>query len=135
MNSPQAWWLSDRSIRAHALNTASIMLFQAFFYRRMRREPNGLCQAQCISDNSFKMLLLCPPQEISGEGLLKRPIQDFRIRTLFSARHKQSPEAKLGILPQDEFNKYFTQATGLFLSLGARYKQLNTTLFLGFWIN
>jgi hypothetical protein len=100
-----AVWLSDRSIRAHALNTKLELCYSAIFLSEDGREPNEYVKRSALADTHLNCFYYAQPQELVARAF-EATIQDQKIKNAFLVQGtKQSPEAKLGIYPQDELRQ------------------------------
>jgi hypothetical protein len=100
-----AVWLSDRSIRAHALNTKLELCYSAIFLSADGREPNDYVKRSALADTHLNCFYYAQPQELVARAF-EATIQDQKIKNAFLVQGtKQSPEAKLGIYPQDELRQ------------------------------
>ncbi|MDP5031550.1 CLCA_X family protein [Paraglaciecola sp.] len=100
-----AVWLGDRDMRAHALNTKLSQCYASIFLTTDERAPNEFVNRSVLADQHLNCFYYAQPQELVARAF-EAAIQDHRIKNAFLVQGtKQSPEAKLGIYPQDQLRQ------------------------------
>jgi hypothetical protein len=94
-------WLEDNKLREHALNNKLSECFKSIFLDTFTNLPSDYVNRSAMADKILKTYYYARPQELSARAF-EACIQDqFRKNTFLVKGTKKSPEAKVGIYPQE----------------------------------
>ncbi|MFT4937824.1 MAG: hypothetical protein ACI88A_000846 [Paraglaciecola sp.] len=99
-------WLNDHyPMREHTLNNKLSFCFESIFLATESNQVNDYVLRCAQTDKTLKIFYYAQPQELCARAF-EASIQDHVIKNAFLVQGtKQSPEAKLGIYPQNQIRK------------------------------
>jgi hypothetical protein len=95
-------WLQDKKQISHPLNKKLGLCFEAIFLGADKSQPNEYVKRSAQADKLLKTFYYARPQELVARAF-EACIQDHVTKNAFLVQGtKQSPEARMGIYPEEE---------------------------------
>tara|TARA_R110000751_G_C13795394_1_gene483458 strand:- start:94168 stop:94896 length:729 start_codon:yes stop_codon:yes gene_type:complete len=102
-------WLQDKSQISHQLNEKLSLCFESIFLSTDKYQPNNYVNRSAQADRLLKIFYYARPQELVARAF-EACIQDHHIKNAFLVQGtKQSPEAKMGIYPDEALRITFSK--------------------------
>jgi hypothetical protein len=102
-------WLLDREMHEHALNKRLSRCFESIFLADNQSEANNYVLRSAEADKILQEFYYAQPQELAARAF-EAFVQDHAIKNAFLVQGtKQSPEAMLGIYPQNATRSKISQ--------------------------
>ncbi|MGJ8679171.1 CLCA_X family protein [Paraglaciecola sp.] len=104
-----ACWLKDKKQIEHPINKNLSLCFESIFLADNKNQVSEYVNRSAQADKALKTYYYAQPQELAARAF-EACIQDHYRKNAFLVQGtKQSPEAKLGIYPQNETRKLINQ--------------------------
>jgi hypothetical protein len=118
-------WLQDKPQIPHQLNEKLSLSFESIFLTSDKKQPNEYVNRSTQADKLLNTFYYARPQELVARAF-EACIQDHPIKNAFLVQGtKQSPEAKMGIYPEEKLRKAISKnLLNYFFHLGGAVQAL-----------